>query len=83
MCLSILAFAAAGYAQQLYELEKGKLVRPLYTMQPGNYQEMVVGEKPPVLEFKASGSIDVISEYKKNVPQDAPAHGADRLTYLV
>jgi hypothetical protein len=70
--LSIVAFAAAGYAQQLYDLEQGKMVRPMYTMQPGNMGEMVVGEKPPVLEFKASGAIDVISEYKKNTQQMAP-----------
>jgi hypothetical protein len=70
--LSILAFAAAGYGWQLYELEKGQFIRPLYTMQPGNYQELVVGEKPPILEFKASGAIDAVSEYKQNVQQCAP-----------
>ena len=71
----ILAFGAVGYAQQLYELEKGKptiistpgINNPPF--QQGNYQEMVVGEKPPVLEFKASGFIDVIGEMNKNVVQ--------------
>ena len=76
--LSILAFGAIGYAQQLYELEKGK---PTIISQPGinnppfqtqNYSEVVVGEKPPVLEFKASGFIDVIGEMNKNVPQMSP-----------
>lgn len=74
----ILAFGAVGYAQQLYELEKGKptiistpgINNPNF--QQGNYQEMVVGEKPPVLEFKASGFIDVIYEMNKNVQQAAP-----------
>jgi hypothetical protein len=75
--LLILAFGATGYAQQLYELDKGKMVSPLYTMQPGNYSEVVVGEKPPVLEFKASGMIDVIYEINKNVPQVAPSPWSD------
>jgi hypothetical protein len=70
--LLILAFGATGYAQQLYQLDQGKMVRPMYTMQPGNMGEIVVGEKPPVLNFTASGAIDVISEYKKNVQQGAP-----------
>ena len=68
----ILAFGAVGYAQQLYELEKGKPGSPHPNFQAGNYQEMVVGEKPPVLEFKASGFIDVIGEMNKNVPQMSP-----------
>ena len=70
--LSILAFAATGYAQQLYQLEKGKPGSPQWLFQPGNYSEMVIKEKPPVLEFKAAGSVDAISEYKKNVQQGAP-----------
>jgi hypothetical protein len=70
--LLILAFGATGYAQQLWELEGGK-PRPLPTMQAGNYAEAVVGEKPPVLEFKASGFIDVISEYNKNVNDVSPS----------
>ena len=71
--LTILAFGATGYAQQLYELDQGKMVAPLYTMQPGNYQQSVVGEKPPVLEFRASGFIDIISDYNKNVNETSPS----------
>ena len=71
--LSILAFVATGYSQQLYHLEQGKMVSPLYTMNPGNYSETVVKEKPPVVEFKASGMIDVIWEINKNVNDQAPS----------
>jgi len=77
--LTILAFGGIGYAQQLYELDKNG--QPVIISTPGvnnppfmssNYQELVVGEKPPVLEFKASGFIDVSSEYKKNTPEAQP-----------
>jgi len=70
--LSILAFSTAGYAQQLYELEKGKPGSPHPNFQAGSYSQAVVGEKPPVLEFRASGFIDVIYEHNKNVVQAAP-----------
>lgn len=70
--LLILAFGAIGYAQQLWQLEAGK-PRPFPIMQAGSYSEAVVGEKPPTLEFKASGFIDIISDYNKNVNDAAPS----------
>ena len=71
--LLILAFGAIGYAQQLYEMEQGKPGSPQPVFQFGNYQEMVVGEKPPVLEFKASGFIDIISDFNKNLNDVSPS----------
>jgi len=75
--LSIIALGAVGYAQQLYELSNGRPGSPQPIFQGGNYQEVVVGEKPPVLEFRASGLIDVIGEWNKNVPQCAPSPWTD------
>jgi hypothetical protein len=71
--LLILTFGAIGYAQQLWELDKGKPVSPQPAFLPQNMSETVVGEKPPVLEFRASGFIDVISEYNKNVNDVSPS----------
>ncbi len=72
VCLSILAFGAVGYSQQLYQYEKGKPGSPHPLYQPGNYAEAVVGEKPPVLEFRTSGQIYVIYELNKNVRSQGP-----------
>jgi hypothetical protein len=57
--LSILAFGAIGYAQA-----------PVF---PYFLPDQISTEKPPVLEFKASGFIDVISNYNKNVNEAAPS----------
>ena len=70
--LLILAFGATGYAQQLYQLPATVVSAPGCNT-PQFLPDTLSTEKPPALEFKAAGAIDIISEYNKNVPQAAQA----------